>query len=269
MFRSDKGPPEPLSEVISLKGKTAMVTGAAAGIGKAIAYRFAEAGAALELVDIDDVGLATAKEDLSPLHVGVATHRVDLSLPHEIHALWAGLKGREPDILVNNAGVYPMRGFLETDAAFLHKVEEINLNSVFWMCQDMIRSRKGRGGVIINVGSIEAILPFKDDLVHYNLTKAGVIAMTRALAKEYGKEFRVNCLLPGGIVTSGTKGVAKGILKGDFGIIKDGIDFGARLPIGRLGRPDEVARVALVLACDLSSYMLGALVAVDGGFLSA
>lgn len=269
MFRGDKGAKEPLSEVISLKGKTALVTGAASGIGKAIAYRFAEAGAALELVDIDEEGLAVAKEDLAPLRVGIATHKVDLSLAPEIHALWAGLKGREPDILVNNAGIYPMKDFLKIDAAFLHKVEEINLNSVFWMCQNMVRSRKGKGGVIINVGSIEAVLPFKDDLVHYNLTKAGVIAMTRALAKEYGKEFRVNCLLPGGIVTSGTMGVAKGILKGDFGIIKDGIDYGARLPIGRLGRPDEVARVALFLACDLSCYVLGALVAVDGGFLSA
>ena len=269
MFRGNRGPQQPLTELISLKGKRALVTGAAAGIGKAIAYRFAEAGAALELVDIDEGGLATVKAELQSLRASVATHKVDLSLPHEIHALWQRLRGREPDILVNNAGIYPMRDFLEVDAAFLHKVEEINLNSVFWMCQHMVRSRKGKGGVIINVGSIEAIVPFKDDLVHYGLTKAGVVALTRNLAKEYGKEFRVNCLLPGGIMTSGTRSVATGILKGDLGIIKDGLDFWARLPIGRMGRPDEVACMALVLASGLSSYMLGALVAVDGGFLSA
>ena len=194
---------------------------------------------------------------------------MDLSLPHEIHALWERLRGREPDILVNNAGVYPMKGFLEVDAAFLHKVEEINLNSVFWMCQNMVRRRAGKGGVIINIGSIEAIIPFKDDLSHYALTKAGVIALTRSLAKEYGKDFRVNCLLPGGIITPGTKDVAKDILRLDFGVVKAGVEFHARLPVGRFGRPDEVACMALVLASDLASYVQGALVPVDGGFLSA
>jgi NAD(P)-dependent dehydrogenase (short-subunit alcohol dehydrogenase family) len=261
---------DPLSELVSLKGKTALITGAAVGIGRAMAFRFAEAGAALELVDANKEGLRKTKGELSQFGSTASIHRVDLSRKEEIDALWDHLDGEEPDILVNNAGIFPFKKFLEVDEAFLGKVMDINLNSVFWMCQHMIGQRGKRGGVIINVGSIEALLPFEKDLVHYNVSKIGVIGLTRALAKEYGAAgFRVNVLLPGGIVTPGTKAVAKEILKFQVGLLKTGYDFKARLPLNRAGQPDEVARMALVLASDLSSYVHGAMVPVDGGFLSA
>jgi 3-oxoacyl-[acyl-carrier protein] reductase len=163
-----------------------------------------------------------------------------------------------------------MKDFLELDETFVKKVMDINLNSVLWMCQCMIKARMKRGGVIVNVASVEAVMPFKEDLVPYGLSKVGVITLTRALAAEYGRKgFRINVLVPGGILTPGTKNVAKEILKFNVGIIQSGLEYRQRLPMGRLGDPDEIARVALVLACDLSSYMQGALVAVDGGFLSA
>jgi len=100
---------KPLSELISLKGKRALITGAAAGIGEAIAYRFAEAGAALELVDIDYDGLKRVKGNLSEFKVKINLHEVDLSCREEIDNLWSKLQGSEPDILVNNAGVYPFK----------------------------------------------------------------------------------------------------------------------------------------------------------------
>ncbi len=147
---------------------------------------------------------------------------------------------------------------------------ETNLYSVYWMCQRMIRKRLKLGGVIINVGSIEAVLAFKEDLAHYSVSKAGVMALTRALAKEHAKHgFRVNALLPGGIVTRGTKAAAKEILRSKFGLLKTGYEFSQRLPAGRAGQPDEVARMALVLASDLASYVHGATMPVDGGFLAA
>lgn len=262
--------PKPLSDLISLKGKTALITGSAAGIGRAIAYRLAEAGADLELVDVDEGGLRETETELSALRSKIGTHRIDLSEKEEIDALWETLKGREPDVLVNNAGTYPFKKFVEIDEAFLKSTMDINLNSALWMCQHMMRGRSKSGGVIINIASIEAILPFKSDLVPYDVSKMGVIALTRALAKEYGKAgFRINVILPGGITTPGTRQVAKRISKLEIGLIKSGIEFMWRLPMGRFGDPDEVARVALFLACDLSSYMNGALVAVDGGFLSS
>jgi len=268
MFRSEEGL-RPLGDLISLRGKRALITGAAAGIGRAMAYRFAEAGADLHLVDISGAGLAGLKEELKGCGVSVEAHVVDLSKKREIDELWMGIRGEEPDALINNAGVYPVRDYLEVDEGFLAKVYNINFNSVFWMCQHMIKAKQEQGGAIVNIGSIEAVMPFKEGLVHYTTSKAGVIALTRDLAREYGKRFRVNVIVPGGILTQGTKNVAKDILKFKVGLIGDAVKFNARLPIGRFGRPDEVALMALVLSSDLSSYVNGAVVAVDGGFLSA
>ncbi|MBV6452276.1 MAG: 3-oxoacyl-[acyl-carrier-protein] reductase FabG [Anaerolineales bacterium] len=259
-----------LDQLISLKGKRALITGAAAGLGKAIAHRFAEAGADLELVDIDSVALPRTSEELSGYPVTVNAHITDMSRKDQIDALWIKLKDVSPDILVNNAGIYPFRHFVNADEAFYRQVMEINLFSVYWMCQHMISQRRKRGGVILNIGSIEAVLPFKEDLAHYSVSKAGVIALTRALAKEHARHgFRVNAIVPGGIITSGTLAAAKQILRFRFDVLKAGFQFQQRLPIGRPGQPDEVARMALTLVSDLASYVHGATIPVDGGFLSA
>jgi len=263
-------PTRSVAELVSLRGKRALVTGAAAGIGKAIAQRLAETGAALDLVDVDAERLAATQRELQGVAAGVRAHVVDLSDKDQRDALWAQVNQGGPDILVNNAGIYPFKGFLDVDEAFYQRVMEINLNSVYWMCQHMVRQRADKGGVIINIGSIEAVTPFKEDLVHYSVSKAGVIALTRALAKEHGKHgFRVNAIVPGGIITPGTTSVAARILQADLSLIRTGIEFRQRLPIGRFGKPDEVACMVLVLASDLSSYVHGAAIPVDGGFLVA
>ncbi|MEA1872552.1 MAG: SDR family NAD(P)-dependent oxidoreductase [Chloroflexota bacterium] len=261
---------KPLSELISLKGKKALITGSALGIGKAMAYRFAEAGADLELVDMNERGLRTVAKGLSGFEVEINIHKVDLSSEEEIAALWERLKGKEPDIVVNNAGIYPFKDFLEVDDAFFSKVIDINLKSTLLMCQHMIKRRLKKGGVIINIGSIEAIIPFVEGLASYSISKAGVIALTRSLAKEYGKNgFRINAIIPGGIVTPGTKAVAREVTQLRLSLLRTGVLFSTRLPLKRGGQPDEVARIAVVLASDLSSYVHGALIPVDGGFLSA
>jgi NAD(P)-dependent dehydrogenase (short-subunit alcohol dehydrogenase family) len=260
----------PLSEIVSLDKKRALITGSGAGIGKAIAYRFAEAGATLELVDVNEESLATVEEGLRQFNTVINVHKVDLSKKEEIDALWKRLEGIEPDILVNNAGIYPTKSFLDADEVFLKRVMDVNLYSVFWMCQHMIRSRLRKGGVIINMGSIEAIMPLKEDLCHYDISKAGVMVLSRALASEYGRHgFRINVLVPGGIWTLGTKNLAKEAMKFKLNVVKSGMEYNMRNPLGRLGKPDEIARMALVLATDLSSYVNGTLIAVDGGFLSA
>ena len=104
---------KPISELVSLRGKRALITGAAVGIGSAISCRFAEAGAALELVDINIRGLSALKEELLKYKVEIHNHRVDLSQKSAIDSLWQRLSGKEPDILVNNAGVYPFKKFLD------------------------------------------------------------------------------------------------------------------------------------------------------------
>jgi 3-oxoacyl-[acyl-carrier protein] reductase len=261
-----------LTDLISLHRKRALITGAASGIGKATARRFAEAGADLHLVDIDSKGLVAVQKELSTFGTDVTTHIVNLASKKEIDDLWANIKPNLPEILVNNAGFYPFRDFVDVEEAYYRKIMDTNLDSVYWMCQHMIRERMKRkqGGVIVNMGSIEAILPFKDDLGHYSISKAGVIALTRALAREHARHgFRVNAILPGGIMTNGTRNAAKQILQFKFDLIKTGIEFAQRLPVKRAGKPDEVARVALMLASDFASYIHGALIPVDGGFLAA
>jgi NAD(P)-dependent dehydrogenase (short-subunit alcohol dehydrogenase family) len=260
----------PLSELVSLNKRKALITGAGAGIGRAIAWRFAEAGADLELVDVNEESLFAVSRELKQFNVEVNVHRVNLAEKEQIDALWKKLDGNEPDILVNNAGIYPSRSFLDVDESFFEKVMEINLKSVFWLCQHMIRSRLKRGGVIINMGSIEAVMPLKPDMCHYDISKAGIMVLSRALASEYGRHgFRINVLVPGGTWTEGTKSLAKEAAKLKLSVIKSGIEYNLRTPMGRLAKPDEVARMALVLASDLSSYVNGTLIAVDGGFLSA
>ena len=110
-----------LPELLSLQNKTALITGSASGIGEAIAYRFAEAGASLELVDINQTSLSEVKENLKQFNVEIGIHKIDLSKKEEIDSLWAGLAGKEPDVLVNNAGIYPSKCFLNVDDAFLQK----------------------------------------------------------------------------------------------------------------------------------------------------
>jgi len=241
------------------------ITGAAAGIGGATALRLAEAGSDLILVDVDAEGLEDVRGELSRYGVEVETHVADLSRREEIDGLWNELRGREPDVLVNNAGVYPFKKFLEVDEDFLRWVLSVNTLSVFWMCQRMIRAREREGGAIVNVGSIEALLPFKEDLAHYTMSKASVIALTRSLARDYSERFRVNVVIPGGIVTPGVLRAAKRM---GLRAMTEAREFLKRLPMGRMGDPDEVARVTLFLASDLSSYVNGAVIPVDGGFLS-
>lgn len=261
---------EKLQKFLKFDGKRVLITGAASGIGRAMAERFAEAGSELVLVDIQKEKLDDLASELKAFKVEVKSYKVDLSKRKQIGRLWDYLESSMPDVLINNAGIYPFRDFTDIDDQHYQQVMDINLNSVFWMCQNFIKMRGKQGGIIVNVGSIEALLPFKKDLSHYSTSKAGVIALTRALANEYGRQgYKINVLVPGGIVTEGTKGAAKMVFKFKKGLLNSAVRFKRRLSLGRLGEPDEVARMAIVLASDLSSYMSGAVVAVDGGFLSA
>lgn len=261
----------PYTELLSLKGRTALITGAAGGIGEATATRLAELGAGLYLVDINEDGLKAVAGRVRARGTEVEYFVTDLSKKDEIDALWSRLRGREPDILINNAGVYVFRDFLELDEGTLGKTIAVNLEAVIWMCQHMIRSRMGRGGVIINVASIEAILPLAKGLAHYDASKLGVIALTRALAKEYGRRgFRINAVVPGGIETPGVEKLKKeAIARLRPELIRAGVEFKMRLPLGRFGKPEEVANVIAFLASDAASYVHGAVIPVDGGFLSA
>lgn len=258
---------------LDMTGRRVLITGASSGIGRAMAMTFAGVGARLVLLDVDISGLATiCRESGTAGSPDVLSHTIDLGNKREVDASWDELPAESrPDTIINNAAIYPMRSFLAVDEPFLDRVMQVNLESIFWMCQGFIRSRDKSGGVIINVSSIEAVSAFKQDMVPYIASKAGVLGFTRALAKEYGgKGFRINALVPGGIKTPGTTSIAQRVFtEAKVGLVKTAWDVMQRLPLGRFGLPEEVAGVALFLASDLASYVHGAAIPVDGGFLSA
>jgi 3-oxoacyl-[acyl-carrier protein] reductase len=260
-----------LSEAISLNGERTLISGAASGIGKAICKRFAEAGSNLLIVDIDEKGLEIIKKDLSIFDVEIQTFIADLSSKKNIDDLWKNIHDIIPSILINNSGIYPPKDYLKIDQDFYAKVLNVNLDSVFWMCQNFIRLRKKYGGIVVNTSSIEALLPIKDKMIPYAISKSGVYALTRSLAHDYGiKGFRINGVIPGAVRTPGiNRQIKEAIKKVDLGLFKTGINYKNRLPIGRMGKPDEIAKVVLFLCSDLASYVHGTMIPVDGGFLSS
>jgi 3-oxoacyl-[acyl-carrier protein] reductase len=260
-----------LSDSISLKGKKTLISGAASGIGEATSRRFAESGSDLLLVDIDEKGLNKTEKDLGNFDVTIQTIVADLSSKDKIDIIWDNLGSNIPDILINNSGIFPQKDYIKIDQDFYNKVLNNNLDSVFWMCQNFIKFRRNSGGIIINTSSIEAVTPFKHEMVHYGASKSGVYALTRSLAHDYGKKgFRVNGVIPGAVITQGiSKQIKTAMKKINLGLLKTGVNYMNRVPMGRLGKPDEIAKVILFLCSDLASYIQGVLIPVDGGFLSS
>ncbi|MFC1633112.1 SDR family NAD(P)-dependent oxidoreductase [Patescibacteria group bacterium] len=262
-----------LKQKINFKDKKVLITGAGSGIGEATAKLFTEAGADLILVDINKGKIDKLSGELKTDGQTIKTYRVDLSNKTSIDSLWKKLDKDLPDVLVNNAGIYPFQDYFKVTKKQYDQVLDINLSSMFWMCQQFVKRRynKGLKGAIVNVSSIEAILPFKEDLIPYSISKSGVIALTRSIARDYGKQgFRANVILPGAIKTPGTGGLTrKAIRKMKIGLLKVGYIINQRLPLGRWGAPEEVAQVIFFLSSDMASYVQGAALPVDGGFLSA
>lgn len=256
---------KPLAEAIDLGGSAAVVTGGAKGIGWGISRRFAEAGAAVLVADVDG---AAAEQAAAQLGERASAFQVDVSDEGQVQAMVAVCRERfgSLDVLVNNAGIYPPVPIAAMSAAEFDRVLAVNLRGLF-LCTKYAAAamiEQGRGGRIVNVTSIDALHPSMVGLAHYDASKHGAWGFTKNAALEFAPHgIWVNAIAPGGIATPGVASMQSGSNAGAAGVDA----FVARIPMRRMGDPDEIGKVALFLASDLASYMTGSQVLVDGGAL--
>ncbi len=254
-----------IAELVDLSGRTAIVTGASMGIGRGIVERLHEAGAAVVIADVDlDTGQSVAERLNSERADSAIAVQTDVSSRADVDAMIATTVDRFGglDILVNNAGVYPFAPFLDMDPQLFERVLRVNLFGVFAAMQAAARQMiaQCRGGKIINVSSIDALHPSMVGLAHYDASKHGVWGLTKNVALELAEHgIAVNALAPGAIATPGSGGEAV-----DQDMLRE---TEQRIPMHRMGSPDDMGRVALFLASDLSSYLTGSQIVADGGML--
>lgn len=243
-----------------LEGKAAIVTGAARGIGKAIARRFHQDGARLVLWDLRADQLNAACAELSGTGADVHGDVVDVTDRGAVEAAVAAAHERlgSIDILANNAGIAGFTPFLEMSDQEWQRMLDVDLTGVFICSQVVARRMRERGsGAIVNMASTNGLLGEALE-AHYNAAKGGVVLLTKTMAIElapYG--IRVNSVCPGFIATD---------LAREAGLAQEEIDAYARkIPMGRTGRPEEVAAAFSFLASDDASFITGSEVVVDGG----
>jgi 2-deoxy-D-gluconate 3-dehydrogenase len=262
---------KPLHQLMDLSSKVAIVTGGAMGIGYGIACRLAEAGAAVVIADVNKSAADESAQKLTALgHKAVAVEfnvAESAQISHLLETTISTFGG--VDILVNNAGIYPNIPLMQLEEKDIEHILSVNLKGLF-LCTKAIAAqmiKQDRGGKIINITSIDALHPSMVGLATYDASKHGLWGFTKNIALELAQyKIWVNAIAPGGISTPGAGAGTGQMSKEMEEMIKP---FLAKIPMHRMGDADEIGKVALFLASDLSSYMTGSQIVVDGGVLLA
>jgi len=237
-----------------LDGRTAIVTGGASGIGRATAMRFAAEGAIVAVLDRDGDAAAQVAQE-----IGGSAHAIDVrdgeAFTRIVQAV-ADATGRL-DVLFNNAGSGDLRPLHTVDDKLWHRLIDVNLTGTFNGMRAVVPFMLEAGrGAIVNNASVSALMPTRNEAA-YSAAKAGVVALTKSGALEYGPAIRVNCVAPGHVRTP---------LTAAWEQFPDLFEPVARaIPLGRIGEADEVAEVVLFLASERAGYVTGQTLMVDGG----
>ncbi len=252
----------------ALQGKVAVITGAATGIGRASALLFARMGARVTLADSREPELARTEADVRAGGGAAASMVADLARPdHCVAVVETALRafGRL-DVVLNNAGVGTMvvGGTVESiDIERWDLAQDVNVRAIYLLSRAAVPKMRGNGGAIVNIASVSAFRGSMERPSHaYAASKGAVLALTRAMAASYGRDrIRVNAICPGTIRTRLTADIIERV--------EQTAREGRGIPLGRVGEPEDIARCALFLASDESSFISGAHIIVDGGAMAA
>jgi len=262
---------QPIAQLFDLTGKGAIVTGGSKGIGQASAFRLTEAGASVMITATDMKAANETVEKIrsrggkaEAMHADVQ-NAADAGKVVEatVHA-FGGL-----DILVNNAGIYPLSPALDITEETWDRVLNVNLKGLFFYSQAAAREmiRAGHRGKIIMMASTDSLHPTREE-APYGASKGGAFMLTKNLALELAPyNILVNAVGPGNIMTPGSLAMRAEHIASGRDIEELDKDFRGRLPLGRVGKSDDVATVVLFLASAAADYMTGSMIIVDGGFM--
>ena len=251
-----------------LKDRTAIVTGGASGIGRAIAVRFAQEDARVAVLDVDDAGAEAVVREISHARCRAAAFHCDVAQQQEVFATFRAVHERlgALDILVNSAGVAHIGTVETTTTEEFDHVFAVNVKGVYNCLKAGVAAMKERGGAILNLASVASTVGMADRFA-YSMSKGAVLTMTLSVARDYvGANIRCNCVAPGRVHTP----FVDGYLAANYpGREREMFEHLAKTqPIGRMGRPEEVAELALFLCSDAAAFITGCNYPLDGGFVN-
>lgn len=252
--------------MFDLKNKTAVVTGGGSGIGKAISELFAQQGATVYILDVDEAGANATATNINSNKGNATFLKCNIGSFEEVDTRIKKIIGQHPsiDIIVNNAGIAHVGTVESTSDADFDRLISVNIKGVFHVVRAALPHMKHKGGSILNMASIASTVGIPDRFA-YSMTKGAVVGMTLSIAKDYLKHnIRCNCISPARVHTPFVDGfIAKNYPGREDEMFKK---LSATQPIGRMGRPDEIAFLALYLCSDEASFITGCDYPIDGGF---